>query len=137
MQKHTIAACVCLLALALTSLPPAARADKEGEDRAFGFGAREIYEFKDNTSRLNFHDVNGDGRADVLFLNNRMSRIEVLIRKALDDSGTLNGLPTLKDAFDSKGFLLDQKTAHMEVLDLNGDQRPDILTDSLDILRLR
>jgi len=128
MRITTVAAGACLIALVGMLLTAAVYAQDTSGQRAFGFGEREIYEFKHNTSRLIFHDINRDGRDDIVFLNNRMSRIEVLIRKAIEDAGDFNGLPALEDAFDSAGFLLDQKTSHLEVLDLNGDQRPDILT---------
>ncbi len=99
-----------------------------GDQRQFGFGSREIYEFKHRTSGLVFHDIDRDGRDDIVFINNRMSRLEVLIRKNSDRDESLDGLPVLEDHFTSLGFLLEQKTSHLAVRDLNGDQRPDILT---------
>ena len=114
----------CIGCILLVFLPP--NADVRAAVRAFGFGDREIYEFKDDTSRLHLHDLNGDGYDDVVFLNNPMSRIEVLIRKPAGQNRTGDGMPALEDAFDSAGFLLDQKTFQLDVLDLNGDQRPDI-----------
>jgi len=126
MRKDVFAVMVGLMVLGFGVLPAAA--DNVDSQRAFGFGAREIYEFKKNTSELVFHDINRDGRDDIVFLNNRMSRIEVLIRKASETDEALDGLPALEDTFASVGFLLDQKTSHLRVLDLNGDQRPDILT---------
>jgi hypothetical protein len=119
---------VFFAALAAVLLMAAPRAEAADAQRAFGFGKREIYEFKSDTSRLHIIDINRDGRDDIVFLNNRMSRIEVLIRKPSDPAAADNGLPALADAFESAGFLLDQKTSELEVLDLNGDQRPDILT---------
>lgn len=128
MRKDALAVIVCLMVLGTGFLPVLAGTETVESDRAFGFGDREIYEFKKNTSRLVLHDINRDGHDDIVFLNNRMSRIEVLIRMASAGDETLNGLPSLEDAFTSAGFLLDQKTSHLRVLDLNGDQRPDILT---------
>lgn len=128
MRKGTLAAIIGLMVLGFGMWPGAAGAVDPASDRAFGFGDREIYEFKKDTSRLVFHDINKDGRDDILFLNNRMSRIEVLIRNSPAGNKARNGLPALEDAFMSAGFLLDQKTSHLRVLDLNGDQRPDILT---------
>ena len=128
MRKDVLAVIGCLMALGFGFLPAVAGAENVDPQRAFGFGDREIYEFKKSTSQLVFHDIDRDGRDDIVFLNNRMSRIEVLIRKALAGNETPDGLPALEDAFASAGFLLDQKTSHLRVLDLNGDQRPDILT---------
>jgi hypothetical protein len=128
MRKDALAVLVGLILLVFGFMPAAAGAGNVDSQRAFGFGDREIYEFKRNTSRLVFHDINRDGHDDIVFLNNRMSRIEVLIRKVAVDADALDGLPALEDVFTSVGFLLDQKTSHLRVLDLNGDQRPDILT---------
>ncbi len=98
------------------------------DQRRFGFGSREIYEFKHRTSGLVFHDLDRDGRDDIVFINNRMSRLEVLIRKDTVPDQSLDDLPALEDHFSSHGFLLEQKTAYLAVRDLNGDQQPDILT---------
>ena len=127
MRKNTVAAMVCLMLL-VAGIQSVMAGQDDTAQRAFGFGEREIYEFKKNTSRLFFYDIDRDGRDDILFLNNRMSRIEVLIRKAPTADEAWKGLPALEDAFVSAGFLLDQKTTHLQVGDLNGDQRPDILT---------
>ena len=112
MRKNMVAAMVCLMLLA-TGIHPAMAGQNDAAQRAFGFGAREIYEFKKNTSRLFFYDIDLDGQDDILFLNNRMSRIEVLIRKAPTGDDAWKGLPALEDAFVSAGFLLDQKTTHL------------------------
>ncbi len=118
-----------LLVLTGVFLSPVASAAVDGNrQRQFGFGDREIYEFRDSTAGLAFSDINGDGHDDIVFINNRMSRAEVLIRKPSAPGELRDGLPALDDQFASIGFLLEQKTFHLEVLDLNGDQRPDILT---------
>jgi hypothetical protein len=107
---------------------PAGAGALESSPRRFGFGEREIYEFKNGASRLAFHDINRDGYDDIVFVNNRMSRIEVLIRKPAQTNPVPDGLPALRDRFSSRGFLLEQKTTHLEIRDLNADQRPDIVT---------
>ena len=121
-----------ILAVLSVLAPVFPRADAHAatvaNERAFGFGTREIYEFKSGASRLHMHDINRDGYDDIVFLNNRMSRIEVLLRKPVEKRATPYGLPSLEEAFDSAGFLLDQKTSQLEVNDFNGDRRPDILT---------
>jgi len=128
-MRNTIIVILAGFTLLAILLPHADTGVQAAEaSRAFGFGKREIFEFKNGTSCLRIHDINGDGCADIVFLNNYMSRIEVLIRKPADRSAGYDGLPTLQEVFDSAGFLLDQKTFQLEVLDLNDDQRPDILT---------
>jgi len=128
-MRNTIIVILAGFVILAFLLPPADTGARAAEaSRAFGFGKREIFEFKNGTSRLHVHDINGDGCDDIVFVNNAMSRIEVLIRKPADQLAGYSGLPALKEVFDSAGFLLDQKAFQLEVLDLNGDRRPDILT---------
>ena len=129
-MRNALIVIVLGLAVLAPVIFPGATACAESTDtsRGFGFGPREIYEFKSGTSGLHLHDINRDGYDDIVFLNNRMSRIEVLLRKPTGARAAFSGLPALEDTFDSVGFLLDQNTSQLEVCDLNGDQRPDILT---------
>ena len=117
---------LCMLIwIAALPAPGESRAD---DQRRFGFGSREIYEFKHRTAGLVFHDLDRDGRDDIVFINNRRSRLEVLLRNDRGRDASPDGLPALEDHFTSLGFLLEQKTTHLAVQDLNGDQQPDILT---------
>ena len=68
MGKNTIAAMVCLMLL-VAGIQSVMAGQDDTAQRAFGFGDREIYEFKKNTSRLFFYDIDRDGRDDILFLN--------------------------------------------------------------------
>ena len=128
MTNARFAATVGLLLVALFCGPRVLPADTQDHRRGFGFGPREIYDFKNDTSRLIVEDLNRDGLDDIVFLNNRMSRIEVLLRKAPPAGGAPGSLPLLDETFVPAGFLLDQKTAYLAVADFDGDQRPDILT---------
>ncbi len=127
---RTIKTAVGIVLMALTGflLPPVAPAAVDDHQRQFGFGDREIYEFANSMSGLVFDDINADGRDDIVLINNQRSRIEVLIREPSATQVGLRGLPALEDQFTSIGFLLEQKTFHLEVLDLDGDARQDILT---------
>ncbi|MCP5103209.1 MAG: VCBS repeat-containing protein [bacterium] len=96
------------------------------ERRDFGFGAMEIFEFSNLTSELRVADINRDGRDDILFLNNKLSRLEILVRK----ESTTNGaeLPALEERFTKEGFVLDNWVRDFQAADMNGDLRPDIVT---------
>jgi hypothetical protein len=103
--------------------------------RDFGFGAMEIFQFKFDTALLSVYDINSDGLDDILFLNNKDSRMEVLVRKkstgdsAADQSGSgSTTFPRLNERFINRGFVLDQWARSFRAADVNGDKRPDILS---------
>jgi hypothetical protein len=100
--------------------------DEPAEERDFGFQPLEIYEFDNGTSGLIAEDLNGDGLDDILFANNHVSRLEILIRKS--DSEEVDGLPALEDRFENRGILVDQSIKSIRVADLNGDGLKDIAT---------
>jgi len=104
----------------------AAWAENADEVRDFGFQPLEIYKFKMGTSRLVVTDINNDGLDDILFANNHVSRIEILIRKTGDEK--LADLPELEDRFEDRGMIVDQGIKAIRIGDLNGDGLPDIVT---------
>jgi len=114
------------LLLASGLLLAAAVADEPAEQRSIGFQPLEIHTFKMGSSRLIVTDLNGDGCDDILFANNHVSRLEILLRKP----GAINvgDLPELEECFDNRGFIVDQGLKAVRVGDLNSDGRPDIVT---------
>lgn len=121
LQKHIATA--CLIGLAAVSF-----SDDSTDDaiRDFGFKPLEIHKFKMGTTRLIVSDINNDGLDDILFANNHVSRLEILIRKPEGEES--EDLPKLEDKFESKGIIVDQSLKAIRVADLNGDDRPDIVT---------
>ncbi len=115
-----------LLSALLCFLSVAAWAETPATERDFGFQPLEIYEFDNGTSRLIVEDMNGDGLDDILFSNNHVSRLEILIRKV--DPAETDGLPELKDRFENNGILVDQSLRTLRTADLNGDGLKDIVT---------
>ncbi len=113
------------LLLSLAALA-AASARASAPERDFGFRPLEIYKFDNGTSRLLVRDLNGDGLDDVLFANNHVSRLEILLRKPDADAG--DGLPELDDCFDNRGMIVDQGLQAIRVDDLDNDGRPDLVT---------
>lgn len=121
LKKHIIWTTVLFIAGLLPC--PAVKTDSQ---RNFGFGAMEIFQFKNDTSYLTIQDINGDGLDDILFLDNRASRLQVLVR--LPGTSSQKELPRLNERFTNKGFVLDQWAKTFQVADINGDQRPDIIS---------
>jgi hypothetical protein len=101
-------------------------ANETEPQRDFGFQPLEIYKFKQGSSRLIVADINSDGLDDILFANNHVSRLEILLRKP--DGEALEDLPELEDRFEDRGIIVDQGLKAVRVGDLNHDDRPDIVT---------
>lgn len=101
-------------------------AGSTNDTRDFGFGPMEAYKFEDGASLLRVLDINGDGRADVIFANNKASRLEVLIRKPPTKEAT-DMLTAIDERFLNAGFVVDQKIIALEIADMDGDGKPDIL----------
>ncbi|QHI69298.1 FG-GAP repeat domain-containing protein [Tichowtungia aerotolerans] len=119
MRTSVIIAASCLLSLPAFPDEPAAQRD-------FGFQPLEIYEFENGTSDLLVEDINGDGLDDIIFSNNHVSRLEILIRR--NDPVEVAGLPGLEDRFENRGVLVDQSIRTIRIADLNNDGRKDIAT---------
>ena len=100
--------------------------DLDQPPRDFGFQPLEIFEFDNGTSRLIVDDINGDGLDDILFANNHISRLEILVRKA--DTEETDDLPELEERFDNKGMIVDQALKAVRVADLDNNGRLDIIT---------
>jgi hypothetical protein len=115
-----------VLILFIADFLPCSAGVKNASQRDFGFGAMEIFQFKNDTSYLTIRDMNSDGLDDILFLDNRASRLQVLVRLSVTSSQ--QELPRLNERFINKGFVLDQWAKTLQVADINGDQRPDIIS---------
>ncbi len=94
---------------------------------AFGFRAMEIYKFEFGTRHLKVLDIDGDGLDDAAFVNNRESRMEILIRKP-GSRKPEQGLPLLDEYYRNRGMIVDQQIMHYLIEDFNGDRKPDLVT---------
>ncbi|MCK4762391.1 MAG: VCBS repeat-containing protein [Candidatus Aminicenantes bacterium] len=100
----------------------------KGQERDFGFGAMEIFDFSDHTTDLEVYDIDNDGLDDILFLNNKVSRLEILTRRKNGSVSEEGGFPPLKERFNDKGFVLDNWVISFRVGNINRDKKPDIVT---------
>jgi hypothetical protein len=102
-----------------------------GEGR-IGFEGMEFYKVDWGTHSLRVADVNGDGLNDILVVNNAKARIECLLQR--EDPGAPidpeelepNELPD-DGRFESRPFLSEKQVFSLEVADLNGDGRTDMV----------
>ncbi|NLX26912.1 MAG: VCBS repeat-containing protein, partial [Lentisphaerae bacterium] len=101
-------------------------AEDAAQQRTIGFQPLEIHTFKPGASRLTIDDLNQDGLDDVIFANNNVSRLEILIRKPNFEN--LGDLPALEECFDDCGIIVDQGIGDLHVEDLNNDGRKDLVT---------
>lgn len=100
----------------------------------FGFGPMQIYKFKPLIGQLRLADLNGDKRLDILFWNPQQSRLEVLYQPdpaAKADVGPAQELE--RNEVPNRGNLRSEpvpvayRIASLEVADVTGDGRPDII----------
>jgi hypothetical protein len=105
----------------------------ESVTNVFGFSGKEIFPVDDQISLLRAADVDGDGLTDLIVANNLRAKINILYNltgktnvattpRKLD----LNELPP-DSRFRIDSIPTDERIAAMQVTDLNGDGRPDIV----------
>jgi len=100
----------------------------------FGFGPMEIYKLDDGIGRPVAVDLNADGLNDLVVVNNRRSKIELLIQRKPGEAVTesteiadnVNELP------DATRFRRDSissvwRIANIDVGDVTGDGKPDLV----------
>ena len=112
-------------ALLLTSVL-SLQAEETKQLEEIGFQPLEIHTFKAGSSRLVVKDLNNDGLDDIVFANNYLSRLEILMRKAGLEN--LGDLPALEECFEDKGIIVDQGIRELRVHDLNNDKLEDLIT---------
>ncbi len=102
---------------------------------AFGFTGPEIYPIDQQVALLHVADLNGDGLNDIIVANNLRAKINLLYNMTGKTNRTdANPLhkPELNDLPPDSRFRIDsipasERIAAMDVKDLNGDGRPDIV----------
>ena len=117
--------CFILTICAVLSQGTAQTEAADNPQRDFGFGEMEIYKINNGTHQLKAEDLDHDALADIIFLNNEKSRLEILFRKK---KKAVEGTELLEDLFDNRGMMLDQQVIMYRLADLDGDKNLDVLT---------
>jgi len=121
-----------LVAAVSLMIPAAARA-AEATNR-FGFTGPEIFPIDSQIGLLHAADIDGDGKTDIVVVNNARSKISLLFNQT-GKTNSPAAKPTTKremnelppDArFRLDSIASEKRIAAMVVKDLNGDGRPDI-----------
>ena len=120
--------------IAVTALVGGAQAEIEPATNRFGFTGPEIFPIDNQITLLHAADLDGDGRNDLIVVNNARSKINLLYNQTgLTNRATgkpegkkeLNELPP--DArFRIDSIASEKHIASLVVTDLNNDGRPDI-----------
>ena len=93
----------------------------------------EVYKLDWNTRALRQHDVDSDGRIDLLLLNNDTTKLEILYQRKPGKPPRARSRPSrtwepvLEDSrFDRQSIVTGVKMYDLAVGDLDGDGRPDL-----------
>jgi hypothetical protein len=109
--------------------------DDAGATNRFGFTGPEIFPIDAGTGFLRTADLDGDGRNDLVIVNNARSKLTLLynqtgltnvtVKKEISGRRDVNELPS--DArFRVESISSEKRISSLIVEDLNGDRRPDL-----------
>jgi len=99
----------------------------------FGFASLEIYRLKPGIAQLRVGDLDGDGRSDIAVYNRWQNRVELFYQPRPGGPPASAPAPTERNEVPSRGSLRNenvpvaQRVAHLEIAELTGDGRPDLL----------
>ena len=110
-----------------------AASSKESPGDRFGFGGPEIYPIDPQISFMRAVDLDGDGKIDLVVVNNFRARINLLYNQTgLTNRSVLkNRKPELNELppdarFRIESIASEKRISSLVVADLNGDGRPDL-----------
>lgn len=122
--------------LSLFALGFALLGSAHGATERFGFAGPEIFPIDSVISQMRSADINGDGKLDLVLVNNSRAKINILINRTGDTNSAsaaedaikpqLNELPP--DArFKVESIASEKRIAALLATDLNNDARPDLI----------
>jgi len=116
----------------LLAAPLLFAAASAADARLPGFSGIEFFRVGWGTHNLRVADVNGDGLKDIVVVNNNKARIDCLIQRANPEEAPEpedlepNQVPDDK-RFKNRPYLAEKKIFGLELGDLNGDKRADMV----------
>jgi len=127
-----ISACLGAMVLAITLAQAATNAPGPTD---FGFSGKEVFPIDPFIALLQAADINGDGKKDLILVNNSRSKITLLINQTGETNRTekpkqglkteINELP-LDARFRIDSIASEKRISALVVADLNSDGRPDL-----------
>ena len=111
------------------------------ESPPFGFADLEIFRVSDGSVALRIHDMNGDGRSDVVYAHNTDTSIRILTQRdeasrteaeREEASGPTDVDPRLNELtsdsrFETRKIYTEKRILSLQIGDFDGDKRPDLV----------
>ena len=123
---------LCLFATAIV-VPPTLFADDGSLSQHYGFRPIEVFKLSERSSNMLTGDLNHDGLADLVLVDNSKSRLDLLIQrkeatKVVDKPIGRSDVNSVEDhwRFEHRKLPVDREVSALALGDFNGDGRTDI-----------
>jgi hypothetical protein len=95
----------------------------------YGFGRLELYKLQQRSANMLAADLNGDGRQDLILIDNSNSRLDLLQQRSMPAAATKPSRVNIIEndkRFDHRKIPVDREVAALAVGDFNSDGRKDL-----------